>query len=197
MKRIKKYFFVIIIFSILLCIGCNSQEKEEKNEVEGIEIESIESKIEKDEKNIEVRGNVEIINTKISLSMLENHEEATEYEFFSLNSYGTKEYFVFEGIPMLSFFDIVGINEEFSSAIFEAEDGYKVEISYSDLIKVDYIDEQNKEIKYPVVLAWKENGEKYDESEGYPFRLVIGQKEEGDVNKPNWIYNINKIEFIK
>jgi len=76
---------------------------------------------------------------------------------------------------------------------FVASDGYTVEIAVEEALREDYIDEENPEKKYPVIIAWHENGKDYDLDKGYPFRLVIGQKEPGDVNKPQWVQNIAKI----
>lgn len=59
--------------------------------------------------------------------------------------------------------------------------------------KQDYIDEQNEDMLYPMIIAWEENNVEYDDSEGSPFKLVVGQKEAGDVNKPQWVSNISKI----
>jgi DMSO/TMAO reductase YedYZ molybdopterin-dependent catalytic subunit len=116
-----------------------------------------------------------------------------EDDYFSLNSYGTKEYFSFKGIRLGAVLEKAGIKESAEGLTFIASDGYKFELSLEQALKDDYIDEQNPDKKYPVIIAWHENGQDYNASKGAPFRLVIGQKEPGDVNKPQWVQNIAKI----
>jgi len=116
-----------------------------------------------------------------------------EDDYFSLNSYGTKEYFFFKGIKLSAVLEYAGIKESAAALKFIASDGYEFEMTVEQALKEDYIDEQNPDKRYPVIIAWHENGKDYDASKGAPFRLVIGQKEPGDVNKPQWVQNIAKI----
>lgn len=116
-----------------------------------------------------------------------------EDDYFSLNSYGTKEYFSFKGIKLSAVLENAGIKESAAALKFIASDGYEFEMTVEQALKEDYMDEQNPDKRYPVIIAWHENGKDYDASKGAPFRLVIGQKEPGDVNKPQWVQNIAKI----
>ena len=116
-----------------------------------------------------------------------------EGEFFALNNYGTKAYYRFEGIRLASLLGAALILPEASRLRIIAGDGYECEMSITDAIREDYIDEQNPGARYPVIIAWKENGEEYDPSDGLPFRLVIGQRQAGDINKPNWVSNVAMI----
>jgi DMSO/TMAO reductase YedYZ molybdopterin-dependent catalytic subunit len=116
-----------------------------------------------------------------------------EDDFFSLNSYGTKEYFHFKGVKIKAVLDKVGVNKDNVTISFIASDGYKQELTLGEALREDYIDEQNPDKKYPIIIAWHENGKDYDAKKGPPFRLVIGQKEPGDVNKPQWVQNVSKI----
>ena len=68
-----------------------------------------------------------------------------------------------------------------------------MEFTVDQVKKQDYMDETNPDNKYPMIIAWEENGEEYDTEEGAPFKLVVGQKQAGDVNKPQWVSNIDKI----
>jgi DMSO/TMAO reductase YedYZ molybdopterin-dependent catalytic subunit len=120
-------------------------------------------------------------------------EAAFKAEFFALNNYGTKEYFEFEGARVNTLLSQAGLNDGAKSVTFVAEDGYENTMTISDALREDYIDEQNTEAKYPVILAWEENGEVYDSADGAPLRLVFGQKEAGDVNKPGWVMNVVEI----
>ena len=76
---------------------------------------------------------------------------------------------------------------------FVATDGYSQELSAEEALKEDYIDEDNPEKKFPVIIAWHENGKDYDIKKGAPFRVVVGQLEVDDMNKPKWVSNIAKI----
>lgn len=116
-----------------------------------------------------------------------------EDDFFSLNSYGTKEYFSFKGIKLSAVLQKAGLRENAGTVKFVASDGYEQEITIEQALREDYIDEQNPDKKYPVIIAWHENGKDYAADRGAPFRLVIGQKEPGDVNKPQWVQNVVKI----
>ncbi len=132
--------------------------------------------------------------TSLSLDELKTMTDAYyEDDYFSLNSYGTKEYFFFKGIKLSAVLEYAGIKESAAALKFIASDGYEFEMTVEQALKEDYIDEQNPDKRYPVIIAWHENGKDYDASEGAPFRLVIGQKEPGDVNKPQWVQNIAKI----
>ena len=50
-------------------------------------------------------------------------------------------------------------------------------------------------MKYEMILAWEEDGVEYNPEIGNPFRLVVGQKEPGDVNKPYWVLNVKIIRI--
>ncbi|WP_352419115.1 molybdopterin-dependent oxidoreductase [Proteiniborus sp.] len=136
------------------------------------------------------------VDNPIKLS-LDEIKRMTDYyyedDFFSLNSFGTTEYFSFKGIRMKGLLEKVKIKESATTVKFIASDGYEIELTIEDVLKEDYIDEQDPSKKYPVIIAWHENGKDYDEARGLPFRLVIGQIEPGDVNKPQWVQNIAKI----
>lgn len=119
-----------------------------------------------------------------------------EADYFSINSYGTKKYFHFKGISLGYLLnEKVSLKDHASKVTFIAEDGYTVEYTLEDVLKEDYIDEQNLEAKYEMLLAWEEDGREYNLEIGNPFRLVVGQKEPGDVNKPYWVFNIKTIRI--
>lgn len=114
--------------------------------------------------------------------------------FYWLNSFGSTGHTEFKGVKLWSLLENMGIADTSSSSVkVIATDGYSIDFNASQIKRMDYIDETNQDIKLPVIIAWEENGEQYDPSEGAPFKLVIGQKEPGDVNKPQWVSNIEKI----
>ncbi|MGI6066082.1 MAG: molybdopterin-dependent oxidoreductase [Bacillota bacterium] len=123
-------------------------------------------------------------------------EGLVEADYLAINSYGTKEYFHFKGVWIWYVLQKkVSLKEDASKVSFIAEDGYKVEYSIKDVKKEDYIDEQNLQAKYKMILAWEEDGREYDMKHGNPFQLVVGQKAPGDVNKPYWVRNIKTIRI--
>lgn len=116
-----------------------------------------------------------------------------EDNFFSLNSYGTTEYFAFKGIKLKGLLEKAGLKKDAKIVSFVASDGYEVQLTIEEALKEDYIGEQDSSKRYPVIIAWHENGKDYNAEKGMPFRLVIGQIEPSDVNKPQWVQNIAKI----
>ncbi len=117
-----------------------------------------------------------------------------EADFYSLNSFGTTGYTHFKGVNLWSLLESNSlISDESSKVLVVAEDGYKMEFTIEQVKRQDYIDETNPDAKHPMIIAWEENGEEYSSKEGSPFKLVVGQKEAGDVNKPQWVSNIDKI----
>lgn len=133
--------------------------------------------------------------TKVSLGEMQAMtEHVIEDDYFSINSYGTREYFRFKGVWVWPLLEKAKIKEEAKSVSFIAEDGYTVSYTPEEVKRDDYIDEENPEKRYKMILAWEENGKAYNPGDGNPFRLVVGQKEEGDVNKPYWVFNVSTIK---
>lgn len=144
--------------------------------------------------SLQIQGNGIESPMALSLEELKKMESYyVEEDFFSLNSYGTEEYFSFEGIRIKGLFEEVKIKEDAQQVKFVASDGYEFAMTMEEVLKEDYMDEKMPDKKLPVIIAWNENGKDYSLKKGAPFRLVIGQKEAGDVNKPQWVQNIVKI----
>lgn len=117
-----------------------------------------------------------------------------EADFYSLNSFGTTGYTHFKGVNLWSLLESNSlISDEVTKVLVVAQDGYKMEFTIEQVKRQDYIDETDPDAKHPMIIAWEENGEEYSSKEGSPFKLVVGQKEAGDVNKPQWVSNIDKI----
>ncbi len=170
-----------ILSVLLICIiavGCTSQKETPVGTIV-IEGDSIEDRV------------------LFTLEELKSMEEGLrKADYFSINSYGTEKYFNFKGISLNYLLkEKVSLKERASKVTFIAEDGYTVEHTLEDVLKEDYIDEQNPEVKYEMILAWEEDGMEYDLEIGNPFRLVVGQKEPGDVNKPYWVLNVKTVRI--
>lgn len=158
-----------------------SPESEENNQNEEINL-------------LKIEGNVEN-SLSLSLDDLKAMEDFIfSGTFYSLNSFGTTEYTDFTGVKLWNLLkEEALISEEAAKVKVIAVDGYSMEFTAEQIKRDDYIDETNQDLKLPVIIAWKENGEEYNPEEGPPYKLVIGQKEPGDVNKPQWVRDIDKI----
>ncbi|HHV18733.1 MAG TPA: molybdopterin-dependent oxidoreductase [Thermoanaerobacterales bacterium] len=171
----------ILILLLLVCnLGCGSRTQEE------IAVGTV-----------VIEGSAVEGKAFLTLEELKSMEEGlVETDYFSLNSYGTKEYFHFKGIWIWHILqEKVSLKDNASKVIFIAEDGYAVEYTLADVQRDDYVDEQNPGVKHKMILAWEEDGIEYDSQQGNPFRLVVGQKETGDVNKPYWVCNVRTIRI--
>jgi hypothetical protein len=135
--------------------------------------------------------------TSFTLEELKSMKEGlVEANYFSINSYGTREYFHFKGVWVWHLVkEKVKLKDNAAKVSFIAADGYAVEFTLDDVKKEDYIAEGNPEAKYKMILAWEEEGQEFNSDEGYPFQLVVGQREPGDVNKPYWVRNVKTIRI--
>lgn len=172
-----------------------SNEEMSSGESEDISQENDSEETKQEQTNIlKIEGSV-TNNLFLSLDDLKTMEDLIySGTFYSLNSFGTTEYTDFKGVKLWSLLNEKAlISEEASTIKVIALDGYSIEFTIQEIKRDDYIDETNQDLKLPVIIAWEENGEEYNPEEGPPYKLVIGQKEPGDVNKPQWVRNIDKI----
>ena len=56
-----------------------------------------------------------------------------------------------------------------------------------------HLDEEARAMFRKKGIAWEEDGSEYTIEKGAPYKLVVGQTEPGDVNKPQWVSNIDVI----
>ncbi len=142
-----------------------------------------------------IRGDAVDAETRFSMDEIKSMADGlVEDDYFSVNSYGTKEYTHFKGVWLWYLLqEKVNLKDHASKVSITAEDGYKVEYTLEEIKRDDYIDEQNPNAKYKMILAWEENGREFNTGEGNPLKLVVGQKESGEVNKPFWARNVKTI----
>ena len=114
-------------------------------------------------------------------------------EFYSINNFGTTNHTEFKGVSLWKLLEEAEISGDAVSVEIIAIDGYKMEFTVEQVKRQDYMDETKKDAKFPMIIAWEEDGEEYDPEEGPPYKLIIGQNEPGDVNKPQWVSKIDKI----
>ena len=102
-----------------------------------------------------------------------------------LNSYGSKGSEEFEGVYLDNLLeDVVGLTSSAMSITVTASDGYYRNFSLDNQKwGVYWTDIQGNK----PMLAWKQNGTKCD------LMLVVGQSDTEDINKPNWVSDIETI----
>ncbi|MBN2286468.1 MAG: molybdopterin-dependent oxidoreductase [Tissierellales bacterium] len=146
------------------------------------------------ENQLKIEGLVENV-LSLGLDELKNMQDIIySGTFYSLNSFGTTEYTDFKGVNLWQLLNEKAlISPDAQKITVIAIDGYKMEFSIDQVKKQDYIDETNPNLQLPMIIAWEENGIEYNPNDGPPFKLIVGQKEEGDINKPQWIRDIDKI----
>lgn len=175
----KKVLPVTLLLVLILCTlagGCSPKEEPSSGSLL-IEGDAVESRV------------------YFTLEELKSMEDGlVEADYFSINSYGSQGYSHFKGIwvwHLLS--EKVSLKQSASKVSFIAEDGYQAEYTLGEIKREDYIDQQNPETKYKMILAWEENGIEYDPATGNPFQLVVGQREPGEQNRPYWVRNVKII----
>lgn len=167
-----------------------SKEPEKKPEPK----EDIEKTPEETKDTLKIEGKV-TNELALSLSQLKDMKDIIfTGNYYSINNFGTTNHTKFKGVNLWSLLnEKAKISSDATKVAIIAVDGYKMEFTIDQVKRQDYIDETNPDLKFPIIIAWEENDQEYDSEEGPPFKLVIGQKEEGDVNKPQWVSNIDKI----
>lgn len=56
-----------------------------------------------------------------------------------------------------------------------------------------YIDETRPNAELEMIIAWSQNDQEYKYISKQPFRIVMGQKYEGDFNRQNWVNYVKEI----
>lgn len=156
-------------------------------------IEESEDAQEGDNNVLKIKGLLEN-ELKLTLNDLKAMKDIIfEADFYSLNSYGTTGYTHFKGVKLWELLEKKAlIKPEAAKITITAQDGYSMEFTIEQ-VKMEYMDETNPDNKYPMIIAWDENDKEYSTDDGAPYKLVVGQKEPGDVNKPQWVSNIDVI----
>lgn len=158
-----------------------------------IEVEEKEEVVEK--KNaIKIKGKVGVESTFALDDLKKMTEIIFEDDFYSLNNFGTTSYTHFRGVNLWKLLEEkTKISPDATYIKIIATDGYEVEFTVDQVKRQDYIDETNSDKAFPMIIAWEEKGQEYDSSEGPPYKLIVGQAEAGDVNKPQWVSKIDRI----
>jgi hypothetical protein len=145
---------------------------------------------------VEISGSGVAAPVQVSLKQMKEMEAGlVEANYFSLNSYGTKEYTDFRGVWLWHLLQESATLSE-NAKTRHTDSGGRVpgELYPGRGEAGRYIDEQDPAAAYKMIIAWEQEGEAFDPEKGNPFQLVVGQREPGDVNKPYWVRNISTIE---
>ena len=168
-------------------------EKQPEKE-ESVETQEKEEPVVEKKNAIKIKGNVGIEST-FTLDELKNMTDIIfEDDFYSLNNFGTTAHTHFKGVNLWKLLEQKAqISANASRIKIIATDGYEVEFTVAQVKRQDYIDETNPDKKFPMIIAWEEKGQEYDSSDGPPYKLIVGQTEAGDINKPQWVSKIDRI----
>lgn len=143
---------------------------------------------------IKIKGKVGVESTFALDDLKKMTEIIFEDDFYSLNNFGTTSYTHFRGVNLWKLLEEkTKISPDATYIKIIATDGYEVEFTVDQVKRQDYIDETNPDKAFPMIIAWEEKGQEYDSSEGPPYKLIVGQAEAGDVNKPQWVSKIDRI----
>jgi len=177
-KKWLRLLLGILLLTVLFTNGCRSEKTGDDKAV------------------IEINGEGILAPAKVSLEQMKGMEAGlVEADFFSLNSYGTREYTAFKGVWLWHLLqETVELKDDATQVTIVAEDGYQVTYTLEEVQRKDYLDEQNSDSTYPMIIAWEQAGQPFDPDQGNPFQLVVGQREPGDVNKPYWVRHIITLE---
>ncbi len=180
-KPIQYAVAVLLLITLLGTVGCAGEPP---------------AVVEEEQSFITIEGPGVEIEVRLSLEELQSmSDDLVEDDYFSINTYGTEEYFHFKGVWVWAILEKKAeLKEEATAVSFIAEDGYTVTYTLDEVRRDDYIDQNDPDKKYKMILAWEENHRAYDPAEGNPFRLVNGQREPGDVNKPLWVSQVQTIK---
>ena len=169
-------------------------EETKVEEVKAEEAKTEEEAVDERKNTLKIQGKV---SNELSLSLSELQaftDIGFSGSFYSLNNFGTTNHTDFKGVNLwLLLSEKAGISDSATTVKIIALDGYEMQFSIGQVKRSDYIDETDQDVKLPIIIAWQEDGENYSINDGPPYKLVIGQKEPGDINKPQWVSNIDKI----
>ena len=86
--------------------------------------------------------------------------------------------------------DEIGLRQMPMEIQVVGDDGYTRNFTLDEVTDL-YIDETNPKAKLEMIVAWSQNGTGFNNAQ--PFRLVFGQKYEGDYNRQNWVNYVKRI----
>ncbi len=186
-KQLTATLAALILIMVLVAAGCGSQDNNDQVLV-------TKSDPVAEENVLTIEGSGVVGTTRLTLQQIQGMQlDIIQDDYFALNNWGTKQYFSFKGMSLWQLLSKAGVKDTAQQVVITSEDGYSITYTIADVKREDYIDETNPEKKYKMIIAWEENGQAYDPTQ-YPFRLVMGQKEPGDVNKQNWVAKVKTIK---
>jgi predicted small lipoprotein YifL len=145
------------------------------------------------EKCILIKGSGVSKEIMINLPQLQNMKgQVAEYTYFSRGKEPKTAYNTYKGVKLSYLISMAGLKEDSQKVMVVGTDGYTASFSLSD-VKEMLMDETDTGKSLPMMIAFAEDGKTLDSAGGCPFRLVMGQKCEGDYNRQYWVRDVCSI----
>jgi hypothetical protein len=120
--------------------------------------------------------------------------EVTDYYFSRgkvKDGWAAEQHDTFTGVSLYKLLlDKIGLKTIPTEIQVIGDDGYTKFFTLEEVTGL-YIDETNPKAKLEMIIAWSRNGSEFNQDQ--PFRIVFGQKYEGDFNRQNWVNYVKKI----
>ncbi len=113
-------------------------------------------------------------------------------DYFSRGKEPKTDSNLFCGVKLSYLLASLGIKGDRVKVRIEASDGYSTTFSLTE-VNALLLNEEVANLALPMILAFSQEGQILDASEGPPLRLVMGQKGEGDYNRQFWVRNVTTI----
>lgn len=145
------------------------------------------------EKSILIKGSGVSEEIKVTLSQLQDMKsQVEEYIYFSRGKEPKTAYNTYKGVRLFDLISLAGLEEEAQKVFVVGTDGYTAAFSLSD-VRAMLMDETDTSKSLPMLIAFAEDGKTLDYASGYSFRLIMGQKCEGDYNRQYWVRDVCSI----
>ena len=113
-------------------------------------------------------------------------------DYFSRGKEPKTDSNLFRGVKLSYLLASLGIKGDQVKVRIEASDGYSATFSLAE-VNALLMNEEVANLALPMILAFSQEGQILDASQGPPLRLVMGQKGEGDYNRQFWVRNVTTI----
>ena len=179
MKKLKTIFALLLVLCVLLGLACactpqeNKQEQQPKTAILKIEGDGV----------LEARE----LNAQQIKEAAKDGLYQGDYVMVDINK--QRSTVSVEGVNLWYLLsEVVGLKETAKSVSIVANDGFQATYPIDQVVRQDYMDEQNPDAVYPMILSWN-----YNVQSGESFTFMVGQDKGGEANKEDWILDVAKI----
>ncbi|MGI6492548.1 MAG: molybdopterin-dependent oxidoreductase [Pelotomaculum sp.] len=142
------------------------------------------------EKAILIKGSGVAKEVTVTLSQLQAMtDQVAGYTYFSRGKEPKTAYNTYKGVKLSNLISLAGLKEDAQKVLVTGADGYTASFSLID-VKAMLMDETDTSKSLPMLIAYAEDGKLLDFAGGCSFRLVMGQKCEGDYNRQYWVRDV-------